>query len=293
MPTAAPSEPPPSAVRRALVAARRVVLAAGVLTCGVLLVLPSSGPAATAPRRAASAIDDPASLRRDATSAAVAGSDSVASLADRVAAARQARDTLVQQLGALTGLSYRSVPEPLPADTGADLAASRVELYADVAADALRTRLAATEHDLADAEQTEQRAIADYFAALAAAAQAQAEAEAAAQAAAASRVDASVSNASVSNASSSGGCASDVACFLACTRAHESDTAGGYQAVSPDGVYRGAYQFDQTTWNSIAAAIGRTDLVGTNPAAASPTDQDTLATALYEVRGNAPWGGRC
>ena len=33
--------------------------------------------------------------------------------------------------------------------------------------------------------------------------------------------------------------------FLACTRAHESDQAGGYQAVSPGGMYRGAYQFDQ------------------------------------------------
>jgi hypothetical protein len=63
--------------------------------------------------------------------------------------------------------------------------------------------------------------------------------------------------------------------------------------VSPDGVYRGAYQFDQTTWNSVADAIGRSDLVGVNPATASPQDQDILATALYKLRGNAPWGGRC
>jgi hypothetical protein len=290
MTAATTSDPPRRDLRRALVTGRRVVVAAGVVTCAVLLVLPSSG-RATARPPAAATIPDPGSLRHDAASTAVDGSDAVASLADRVAAARQARDTLRQQLTSLTGLSYRSIPEALPADTSADLAAARVKLYADVAAGALRTRLASAEADVTEAEQAEQRAIADYFAALAAAAQAEAAAHAAAaaQAAAASRAD----TASVSTASSGGGCAGDVACFLACTRAHESDTAGGYQAVSPDGTYRGAYQFDQPTWDSIAAAIGRTDLVGTDPAAASPADQDTLATALYEVRGNAPWGGRC
>ena len=40
--------------------------------------------------------------------------------------------------------------------------------------------------------------------------------------------------------------------FLKCTRAHESDTAGGYRAVSPGGVYRGAYQFLRSTWNNVA-----------------------------------------
>src|SRR4029453_19134129 len=35
--------------------------------------------------------------------------------------------------------------------------------------------------------------------------------------------------------------------FLVCTRAHESDTAGGYRAVSGSGTYRGAYQFSQST----------------------------------------------
>src|SRR5262249_35653198 len=49
---------------------------------------------------------------------------------------------------------------------------------------------------------------------------------------------------------SSGGCTGDVDCFLACTRAHESDSSGGYGAVSPGGTYRGAYQFDQSTWDA-------------------------------------------
>ncbi len=81
--------------------------------------------------------------------------------------------------------------------------------------------------------------------------------------------------------------------FLACTRAHESDSAGGYGAVSPGGTYRGAYQFDQTTWDSTAATAGRPDLVGADPAATSSADQDSLASALYAARGNQPWGGRC
>ena len=81
--------------------------------------------------------------------------------------------------------------------------------------------------------------------------------------------------------------------FLKCTRAHESDSAGGYQAVSPDGVYRGAYQFLRSTWDNIARAAGRPDLVGVDPAAAAPADQDQLAMYLFQHAGPAPWGGRC
>lgn len=82
--------------------------------------------------------------------------------------------------------------------------------------------------------------------------------------------------------------------FLACTRAHESDSAGGYRAVSPSGMYRGAYQFSQSTWNATAAQYaGRPDLVGVDPASASPADQDAMAAALYAVAGNGPWEGRC
>jgi hypothetical protein len=230
---------------------------------------------------------DAGALRRDVTAAATRGSDAVATLADEVTEARAARDAVLDRLHALTGVSYRTSPRALPADTSADLAASREEHYADVAAGALRAQLASAESTLAAAEAAERQAIAGYFAALASAA-AEAEASAAAQA----REEAA-RPAATSPPSSGGGCSDDVACFLACTRAHESDTAGGYQAVSPDGTYRGAYQFDQSTWNSVADATGRSDLVGTNPAAASPADQDTLAVALYAARGNQPWGGRC
>jgi hypothetical protein len=81
--------------------------------------------------------------------------------------------------------------------------------------------------------------------------------------------------------------------FLACTRGHESDRAGGYQAVSPGGTYRGAYQFDQGTWNAAAQLAGRDDLVGVDPAAAAPADQDLLAMTLFHARGASPWGNRC
>jgi len=119
-------------------------------------------------------------------------------------------------------------------------------------------------------------------------ASARAEAEAAAAAAAATaRVQPAPSNATPVITSGS------VGDFLACTRAHESDSAGGYSAVSPGGTYRGAYQFVQSTWDGVAAGSNRPDLVGVDPATASPADQDAMAASLYAAAGNRPWGGRC
>jgi len=92
-------------------------------------------------------------------------------------------------------------------------------------------------------------------------------------------------------AGGSSGAGSDVERFLACTRAIES--TGNYGAISPGGKYRGGYQFDQRTWDSNAAASGRNDLVGRDPATASAADQDQMARDLYARRGNQPWGGRC
>jgi hypothetical protein len=79
--------------------------------------------------------------------------------------------------------------------------------------------------------------------------------------------------------------------FLVCTRARESN--GDYQAVSPDGVYYGAYQFLPSTWNVTANHAGRGDLVGVLPSRASEYDQDEMAWALLQWQGKAPWGGRC
>ncbi len=81
--------------------------------------------------------------------------------------------------------------------------------------------------------------------------------------------------------------------FLVCTRSFESDTAGGYVAVSPDGRHRGAYQFKRSTWNTVARNVGRDDLIGVDPASASAGDQDWMALYLYKWLGASHWEGRC
>lgn len=77
--------------------------------------------------------------------------------------------------------------------------------------------------------------------------------------------------------------------FLTCVRGVES--GGNYQALSPGGQYRGAYQFLQATWDSTANHIGARDLIGVDPASASPTLQDDMAWALYQWQGSGPWAG--
>jgi hypothetical protein len=80
--------------------------------------------------------------------------------------------------------------------------------------------------------------------------------------------------------------------FLSCVRNRES--GGNYGIYNSGGSgAAGAYQFLPGTWNSIAASVGRYDLVGVDPAQASPADQDAMAAALYAQQGSAPWGGYC
>lgn len=66
---------------------------------------------------------------------------------------------------------------------------------------------------------------------------------------------------------------------LAAIRACES--GGDYGAVSSDGRYGGAYQFDLPTWQSVG---GSGDL-----AAAAPAEQDLRADRLRSQRGSNPW----
>ena len=68
----------------------------------------------------------------------------------------------------------------------------------------------------------------------------------------------------------------------------QCESNGNYAITSPSGKYRGAYQFDRSTWNSVAERYAP-NLVDVDPAAASPADQDGMAFALYAERGASPW----
>jgi hypothetical protein len=59
------------------------------------------------------------------------------------------------------------------------------------------------------------------------------------------------------------------------------ESGGNYQAVSSSGKYRGAYQFDQRTWEAVGG-------VG-DPVDASAEEQDLRARILYSRSGSRPW----
>jgi peptidoglycan hydrolase CwlO-like protein len=91
-----------------------------------------------------------------------------------------------------------------------------------------------------------------------------------------------------------GGATSDPALppFLQCVV--QAESGGNYGAVSPNGLYMGAFQFSQPTWNMAAQAAGLPGLIGVPPNLASKADQDTLAVVLYSLDGEQPWlGDRC
>lgn len=69
----------------------------------------------------------------------------------------------------------------------------------------------------------------------------------------------------------------------------QCESGGDYTAVQRGGPGRGAYQFDQPTWDGIARHLGRDDLVGVEPHTAAPADQDAAALRLYDESGRAPW----
>jgi hypothetical protein len=59
------------------------------------------------------------------------------------------------------------------------------------------------------------------------------------------------------------------------------ESGGDPRVVSADGSYRGKYQFDYGTWESVG---GHGD-----PAAAPEAEQDYRAALLYERSGSSPW----
>ncbi len=80
--------------------------------------------------------------------------------------------------------------------------------------------------------------------------------------------------------------------FLQCVA--QAESGDDYQAVSPNGLYMGAFQFSQATWNYAAEAAGLNYLVGVPPNDATKAEQDTVAITLYTLDGERPWlGDRC
>ena len=80
--------------------------------------------------------------------------------------------------------------------------------------------------------------------------------------------------------------------FLSCVV--QAESGGDYSIVSPNGIYMGAFQFSQSTWNVAASAAGLPLLVGVHPNDATRAEQDTVAVALYAMDGERPWlGDRC
>jgi hypothetical protein len=59
------------------------------------------------------------------------------------------------------------------------------------------------------------------------------------------------------------------------------ESGGDPEAVSSDGTYRGKYQFDQGTWESVGGSG--------DPAAAPEDEQDYRAALLYSESGSSPW----
>ena len=64
-------------------------------------------------------------------------------------------------------------------------------------------------------------------------------------------------------------------------RIAQCESGGDPTAVSPDGRYRGKYQFSRATWRAMGGSG--------DPAKAPEAEQDRRAAALLAERGTAPW----
>jgi resuscitation-promoting factor RpfB len=89
------------------------------------------------------------------------------------------------------------------------------------------------------------------------------------------RTSAVRTNSGAVRTNSGGGAGGGLAAIRAC------ESSGNYGAVSANGRYRGAYQFDQQTWQSVGGSG--------DPASASPSEQDARASRLRSQRGSNPW----
>jgi len=66
------------------------------------------------------------------------------------------------------------------------------------------------------------------------------------------------------------------------------ESGGNPQARSSSGSYHGLYQFNQRTWNGVAASV-LPSFVGVAPSAAPAEVQNAMARALHAQRGRSPW----
>jgi hypothetical protein len=82
-------------------------------------------------------------------------------------------------------------------------------------------------------------------------------------------------------ASSNSGSGGSVKLPAVLKRIAKCESGGNPRAVSPDGRYRGKFQFDRPTWEAYG---GKGD-----PAKAPESVQDRIALKLYRARGTAPW----
>ena len=73
--------------------------------------------------------------------------------------------------------------------------------------------------------------------------------------------------------------------FLACVRAHESDTAGGYKAENP----YSAYQFIDSSWQAYSRMAGYSGW--SHASYAPPSVQDAVARWVVVNKGHYPWKG--
>ena len=80
---------------------------------------------------------------------------------------------------------------------------------------------------------------------------------------------------------SSGSPTGDSSVSATLERIAQCESGGDPTAVSPDGQYRGKYQFDRSTW----ASLGGTG----DPAQAPESEQDSRAAQLYRSRGASAW----
>ena len=70
------------------------------------------------------------------------------------------------------------------------------------------------------------------------------------------------------------------------------ESTNNYQAISPSGTYRGAYQFSQATWDFITGISAHVEvhyLFGVDPIDASSAEQDLMALTLYNYWGRGQW----